>query len=140
MTLSRTAAPSSPSRPVDIGGEPPRAVCAEPDPAVRDWGKLRHFADLVDSTSGRASAEQNRGRTFENFDRLKVEGIAVVAAEIPHSIEVEIVPGAEAPDGEIVALHPRFAGSEADARHVTQRIARARDTLILHQLLWDHVD
>ena len=64
-----------------------------------------------------------------------VERIAIVAAEIAHAVDEEIVAGGESADGQVVALRAAFAGRQADAGNVAQRVAQRGDALLLHHLL-----
>ena len=77
---------------------------------------------------------------FSTSIALQVERIAVVAAEVAHAVEVEVVARVEAAQCEAVALRAGLAGGEADAGHIAQRVAHRGDGLVLHQLLRDHAD
>ena len=94
-----------------------------------------NFARLIHDAAGGAAAEGDRGRALQDIDVFVVERIAVVAAEIAHAVEENVVARGEAANGEVVALRAAFAGREADARHVAQRVAQRCRVLFLQELL-----
>ena len=62
---------------------------------------------------------------MQDVDVLVVERVAIVAAEIAHAVEENIVARGKAANGQVVALRAAFACGEADARYVAQRIAKS---------------
>ncbi len=68
-------------------------------------------------------------RAFEHIDLFIVEGIAVIAAEVAHAVEKDVVLRSEAANGQIVALQRALTGRETDAWRIAQRIAQRGDTL-----------
>jgi hypothetical protein len=62
-----------------------------------------------------------------------------VEAGPSNPIEIEIVLRVEAADRKVVALLTAFAGGEADAGHIAQRIAHGRHRFVIEQLAW-HFD
>ena len=77
---------------------------------------------------------------FSTSISLQVERIAVVAAEVAHAVEVEVVARVESAQRQTVALSAGLARGQADAGDIAQRVAHRGDALILHQLLRDHGD
>ena len=69
-----------------------------------------------------------------------VECVAVVAAEIAHAVEENVVARREAANRQVVALRAAFAGRQADACHVAQRVAQRGGVLLGHDLLRHHAD
>ena len=52
-----------------------------------------------------------------------IKRIAIVAAEVAHAIDEEIVARGEAANSEVVALRAAFSGGEADAGNIAQSVA-----------------
>src|SRR6185437_9743259 len=107
---------------------------AEAQRAGGERRELGRLAVLLDDAAGRAAAEENRGRTLQHLDVVEEEGIAVIAAEIPHAVEVDVAARAKTADRQIVALRAVLAGAEADAGDVAQGVAHRRNTLVFHDL------
>ncbi len=124
---------------VDVGGGAAGAIGAAIEGAGEGAQQVGHFGGLVDDAAGGTAAEGGRGGSLHDVDFLQIEGIAVVAAEIAHAIDVQIVARAEAANGQIVALRAAFAGGDADARDVAQGIAECGGVLLRHDLLADDV-
>ncbi len=77
---------------------------------------------------------------MQNRDLLHIERVAIVAAEVAHAVEEDIVAGGEASDGEVVALCAAFARGDADAGHVAQGIAQCGRSLVLDDVLGNDID
>ena len=77
---------------------------------------------------------------FSTSIELQVERVTCIAAEITHAVQVEIVAGREAAQRQVVALGAGFPRTQADARHVSQRIPQRHVALVLHQFLRHNVD
>src|SRR5579884_3433570 len=86
---------------LNICGRPPGPVGAETEGPLHMRGKARHLAHLVDHAAGRAAAECDGRGALENLDRLQVKGVAIVTAEITHSVEKDIVAGGKPPKGQV---------------------------------------
>ena len=107
---------------VEIGGQAACAVGSGVEGSREKAVHVGEFGGLVDDAARGAAAEIGGIGTLNDFDFFQVEGVAVVAAEVAHAIDVEIVAGAEAADRQVVALRAAFAGGNAD----TGDIAEAR--------------
>src|ERR1700687_1744840 len=71
----------------------------------------------------------------------EVEGGAGVLAQVAHPVDVDIVAGREAAQGEVVALAPaRLPRGQADAGHRPQRVAQGEHRALVEHLLRDDGD
>ena len=77
---------------------------------------------------------------MQHFDLIHIEGIAIVAAEVAHAVEEDVVARGEATDGEAVSLRAAFAGGQADAGNVAQGVAQCGCALVLNDLLRDDIN
>src|SRR4029077_4363408 len=103
---------------VEVEGRAPLRSAADGAADLVERGELRRLADLVDDAAGRAAPEEDRRGPLEHLDRLEVEGVAGVLTEVAHPVDVDVVAGREAAQGEVVALAPaRLARGQADAGH-----------------------
>ncbi len=126
---------------VEVEGGPPLGSAADGAADLVERGELRRLADLVDDAAGGAAAEQDRGGALEHLDRLEVEGVAGVLAQVAHPVDVDVVAGREAAQGEVVALAPaRLARGQADAGHRAQRVAQGEHRALVEHLLRDDGD
>src|SRR5947209_1861267 len=110
VDIAHSIQPKSCTRPelrdrdVDVYIRAPRPVSAAHEATGGEVLQPRCFAGLINNTSGRAAAECDGGRTLQNFYFLRIERIAIVAAEIAHAVNEQIVAGGEAADREVVSL------------------------------------
>ena len=78
--------------------------------------------------------------TLQHFDRLDVEEVAVVLADVAHAVEEEIAARGEAAQPEDLRRgHAAFRRGERDAGHVAQRFLQRRDRLLPDHRLRDDV-
>ena len=117
-----------------------QVVGAAGDLAALQRAQRRRPGDLVDGAAGRAAPEQDRRRPFQHLDRVKVERIARVAAEVAHAVEVHVVARIEAAQRQVGALPARFAGPDRDARGVAEDIAERGRHPVFHHLARGDVD
>ena len=97
----------------------------------------RRFALLIDDATGRAAAKLHACRAFEHLHLLEVEAVAVVAAEVANAVEEDVVACGEAADGEVVALGSAFAGGDADAGDVANRVEERVVLFVVENKLGD---
>ena len=128
------------NRRIDIDGGASRVVGAEIDTNGQELIQIRHFARLIHDSASRTAAERHRRRPLQNLDFLSIERIAVVAAEIAHSVNEEVVASGETANGEVVALRTAFTGGKADTSHIPQSVAQGSVALLRHRLLRNNVD
>ena len=126
-------------RHIDVRGGAAGSIRTAIEGAGEGSQQGRHLGRLIDDAAGGSASEGGRRGSLNHVDFLQVEGIAVVAAEIAHAIDIEIVARAEAANRQIVALRAAFAGRDADAGHVAQRVAQRGGVLLRHDLLADDV-
>src|ERR1051326_1925479 len=66
--------------------------------------EARSFCFLIHHATGGTSAEGDSGWALQHFNLIHGEGIAVVAAEVTHAIEEDVVASGKATDGQAVTL------------------------------------
>ncbi len=101
---------------------------------------MRDFGFLIDHAAGGTAAEGDRRRALQDRDFLHVEGIAIVAAEVPHAIEENVVARGKAADSQIVALGSAFSRGQADAGNIAQSVPQRGRALVLNDVLGNDVD
>lgn len=106
-----------------------------------EGGELRRLGDLVDDAAGGAAAEENRGGALQDLDRLQVEGVAAVLAEVAYPVDVDVVARRESAQREVVTLPAAaLARGEADAGHGSERVAEGEERPLLEDLLGEDGD
>ncbi len=114
-----------------------REIRSDVQAAGNELGQPGRLAGLIDHAACRTAAKHNRSRALQHFDLLGIKRIAIVAAEIAHAVDEQIVARRESADCQIVALRSAFARRQADAGHISQGIAQRRDALLLHHGVWN---
>src|ERR1041384_4655285 len=102
--------------------------------------EARSFCFLIHHTASRTASEGDSGWTLQHFNLVHVEGIAVVAAEVTHAIEEDVVASGKAADGQAVSLCSPFTSGQADAGDVAQGVTQGGGSLVLNDVLRDDVD
>src|ERR1041384_2829153 len=102
--------------------------------------EARSFCFLIHHTASRTASEGDSGWTLQHFNLVHVEGIAVVAAEVTHAIEEDVVASGKATDGQTITLCAPLAGGQADAGDVAQGVTQGSGTLVLNDVLRNDVD
>ena len=126
---------------VEVEGRASLGPAAHRAADLVERGELGGLADLIDDAAGRAAAEQHGGGALEHLDRLQVEGVAGVLAEVADPVDVDVVAGREAAEREVVTLTPAaFARGQADAGHGAERVAQGEHRALLQHLLRDDRD
>ena len=77
---------------------------------------------------------------MQDRDFLHVKRIAIVAAEVAHAVEENVIAGGESSHREVVALGAAFSRGDADAGHIAQGIAQRGRALVLNDVLGNDVD
>ena len=124
-------------RPIVVGRDAPRLVVAAVDAHRRQRLERGPLRPLIDHTAGRAAAEDRGRRALQHLDRLDVERVARIAAEVAHAVQEQVVARVEAADVRIVALPAELAGAERDAGHGAQRVVERDGGAVVEQLLRD---
>ena len=142
MRFSRKAVPlpREGSGTVEVGRDPPGLICPQLHGPGEDVVGLRNLGFLIDYAAGGTAAEGDRRRALQHRDFLHIEGIAIIASEVAHAIEENVVARGEAADGQIVALRSAFSRGQADAGNVAQGIAQRGRALVLDDVLGNDVD
>src|SRR4029077_12221648 len=79
----------------------------------------RDLGFLIDYAAGCATTEGHSSWALQHFHLIHIERVAVVAAEVAHAVEEDVVARSKTADGEAVSLGSAFTGGEADAGYVT---------------------
>src|SRR5262249_38082955 len=116
---------------VDVRGDALGCIAAKRQTAVDERTAQRSLALLIDDATSRTAAESDRRGSLEHVDILIVERVTVIAAEIAHAVEEDVVACGKAADGEVVALRAAFARRQADACDIAQRVAQGGVSLLL---------
>ena len=127
-------------RRVDVRREAREGVGADAQRGGVERTERRRLAHVVDHSAGRSASEDNRRRSGEHLDRVQVEGIAVVLAEIELAAAIDVEPGAEAADLDVRALAAVLVRVGADAGVQAQHVAQVRQGVQLDHRGGDHVD
>ena len=77
---------------------------------------------------------------MQDRDLLHVKRVAIVASEVAHPVEENVISGGESAHREVVALGAAFARGDTDAGHVAQGIAQGGRALVLDDVLGNDVD
>ncbi len=129
-----------PQRLVDVGNEAPGNVRAEVSLGNDEWMVHWGLAYLVDHAAGRSAPEGHGRRPLQHLNLLVIERVAVVAAEIAHAVEKDVIAGSKPAQGKVVPLRASLAGCQADARSVPQGVAQCGRALLLDDRLGDGGD
>ena len=138
--LERRAGAERGNRLVDVGRDAVGLGRADEELGAQRGLHRRELRRLVDDAARGSAAELRGGGSLEDFDLLEMEGVAVVAAEVAHPVDVDVVARREAAQREGVALEAALARGDRNAGHVAQRFAQRRVGLLLHELLRDDAD
>src|SRR4051812_31483853 len=125
---------------IHVYGEAARLIRAEIESAGNEVVQFGSLGGLIDDAAGGSAAERYRRWSLENFNFFHIEGIAIVAAEITHAIDEEIIARAETADGEVIALRAAFTRRDTDTGNVAQRIAQRGDVLLFESFLRNDAD
>ena len=93
----------------------------------REHGLL---ADAVDDPGGRAAPEQGRGRTQEHGKRIGIEGVALVLADIAHTVQEETVGNGEPAQVHRIAVRTALTGVQRDSRNIAQGVLDEGEVLL----------
>ncbi|MCY1396103.1 hypothetical protein D9M71_110630 [compost metagenome] len=96
------------------------------------------LAHAVDQAAGGAAAIEHGGRALDHFDALDVGEVAEVEGVVTHAVDEHVADGAEAANGDLVAL--AIAVGEADAGDVLQHVFQGLGPLVLDHALGHDVD
>ncbi len=92
----------------------------------------------VQQAAASAAAEDQRARTFEHLDALRVVEIAEELHIVAKAVDEEVRARVDAADDELVAV--AFALMRNDARHVAHGVVDALEALVLDEVLGQHAD
>ena len=100
----------------------------------------RSFVDLVHHTAGGALAKQHGGRSFEDFDAVVVERVALNQRRIFHAVDVDVTRLAERKTAQAHVFFARFTGQKRHAGGSTQHFAKVILVAVRHDLFCEHSD
>ena len=98
------------------------------------------LADLVHHATGRALAEQHRGRSLQHFDAAVVEGVALDQRRVAQAVDVDVAGLAEREAAQAHVLLAGFAGHEGHACGGLEHFTEIVEVAVIHQPLGHHRD